>query len=88
MARLLTILRGWLGNFDPHTSLQLFHNSKDPQLGGAIDTYCRFSVFFGTGLDKRVAYSAVYKGLEVAATWFVAHVLLDLLDGAEQDETV
>jgi glycine/D-amino acid oxidase-like deaminating enzyme len=49
--------------------------------GGAIDTCSRFSVFFGTAFDGRVAYATGYTGLGVAATRFGARVALDLVDG-------
>ncbi len=46
---------------------------------GAIDTCTRFSPFFGTIFDKKVAYSTGYTGLGVAATRFGAQVTNDLL---------
>ena len=55
--------------------------------GGAIDTSGRFSVFFGTALDGRVAYAVGYTGLGVGATRFGARVALDLLDGRETEAT-
>jgi glycine/D-amino acid oxidase-like deaminating enzyme len=55
--------------------------------GGAIDTCSRFSVFFGTALDGRVAYATGYTGLGVASTRFGARVALDLLDGRETEAT-
>ena len=55
--------------------------------GGAIDTCSRFSVFFGTAHDGRVAYAAGYTGLGVAATRFGARVALDLLDGRTTEAT-
>ena len=55
--------------------------------GGAIDTSSRFSVFFGTALDGRVAYAVGYTGLGVGATRFGARVALDLLDGRETEAT-
>jgi glycine/D-amino acid oxidase-like deaminating enzyme len=55
--------------------------------GGAIDTCSRFSVFFGTALDRRVAYAVGYTGLGVGATRFGARVALDLLDGRETEAT-
>jgi glycine/D-amino acid oxidase-like deaminating enzyme len=55
--------------------------------GGAIDTCSRFSVFFGTAHDGRVAYAAGYTGLGVAASRFGARVALDLLDGRETEAT-
>jgi glycine/D-amino acid oxidase-like deaminating enzyme len=55
--------------------------------GGAIDTCSRFSVFFGTALEGRVAYAAGYTGLGVCASRFGAEVALDLVDGRETDAT-
>jgi len=55
--------------------------------GGAIDTCSRFSAFWGTAYDKRVAYVAGYTGLGVGATRFGAQVMLDLLDGADNERT-
>lgn len=55
--------------------------------GGAIDTCSRFSVFFGTALDGRVAYAAGYTGLGVVSTRFGARVALDLVDGRDTDAT-
>ena len=55
--------------------------------GGAIDTCSRFSAFFGTARDGRVAYSVGFTGLGVGATRFGAAVMLDLLDGQETERT-
>ena len=55
--------------------------------GGAIDTCSRFSVFFGTAHDGRVAYAAGYTGLGVAASRFGARVALDLVDGRDTEVT-
>jgi glycine/D-amino acid oxidase-like deaminating enzyme len=55
--------------------------------GGAIDTCSRFSVFFGTSHQGRVAYAAGYTGLGVAATRFGARAALDLVDGAQTEVT-
>ena len=55
--------------------------------GGAIDTCSRFSAFFGTARDGRVAYAAGYTGLGVGATRFGANVMLDLLDGRDTERT-
>ncbi len=49
--------------------------------GGAIDTCSRFSAFWGTALQGRVAYSVGYTGLGVGASRFGAQVMLDLLSG-------
>ena len=55
--------------------------------GGVIDTCTRFSPFFGTAYDGRVAYALGYTGLGVAATRFGAEVMLDLLSGEETERT-
>ena len=55
--------------------------------GGAIDTCSRFSAFFGTARDGKVAYAAGFTGLGVGATRFGAAVMLDLLDGADTERT-
>jgi glycine/D-amino acid oxidase-like deaminating enzyme len=55
--------------------------------GGAIDTCSRFSAFFGTARDSRVAYAAGFTGLGVGATRFGAAVMLDLLDGRDTERT-
>ncbi len=55
--------------------------------GGAIDTCSRFSAFWGTALDGRVAYSVGYTGLGVGATRFGAQVMLDLLAGRQTERT-
>lgn len=55
--------------------------------GGAIDTCSRFSAFYGTARDGRVAYAAGYTGLGVGATRFGASVMLDLLDGRDTERT-
>ena len=44
---------------------------------GAIDTCSRFSAFFATAHQSRVAYAAGFTGLGVAATRFAAEVMLD-----------
>lgn len=50
--------------------------------GGAIDTCSRFSAFFGSAHQGKVAYAAGYTGLGVGATRFGAEVMLDLLEGS------
>ncbi|MFD5077044.1 NAD(P)/FAD-dependent oxidoreductase [Streptomyces sp. NPDC058371] len=55
--------------------------------GGAIDTCSRFSAFFGTAHQGRVAYAAGYTGLGVGATRFGADVMLDLLAGERTERT-
>jgi glycine/D-amino acid oxidase-like deaminating enzyme len=55
--------------------------------GGAIDTCSRFSVFFDTALDGRVACALGYTGLGVVASRFGASVALDLVDGVDSEAT-
>ena len=55
--------------------------------GGAIDTCTRFSPFWGTSHNHKVAYVLGYTGLGVASTRFGAATMLDLLDGQETDRT-
>lgn len=50
---------------------------------GAIDTCSRFSAFFATAHQRRVAYAAGFTGLGVAATRFAAEVMLDQLEGLQ-----
>ena len=54
---------------------------------GAIDTCTRFCAFYGVARSGRVAYSAGFTGLGVAATRFAADVMLDLLDGEPTERT-
>jgi glycine/D-amino acid oxidase-like deaminating enzyme len=55
--------------------------------GGAIDTCSRFSCFFDTSHDGRVAFVGGYTGLGVGASRFGAAVALDLLDGRRTEAT-
>ena len=55
--------------------------------GGVIDTCSRFSGFFGTAHDGRLAYAIGYTGLGVGATRFGANVMLDLLGGERTERT-
>jgi glycine/D-amino acid oxidase-like deaminating enzyme len=55
--------------------------------GGAIDTCSRFSPFWGKAFRGRVAYVMGYTGLGVASTRFGAQVMLDLLDGVDNERT-
>lgn len=55
--------------------------------GGAIDTCSRFSPFWGKAFRGRVAYVMGYTGLGVASTRFGAQVMLDLLDGIDNERT-
>jgi glycine/D-amino acid oxidase-like deaminating enzyme len=55
--------------------------------GGVIDMSTQLVAFHGTAKGGRVAYSAGYTGLGVAATRFGAEVMLDLLEGRETERT-
>lgn len=55
--------------------------------GGMIDTCSRFFSYFSLSHNGRVAYTAGFTGLGVAATRFAADVMLDLLDGEETERT-
>jgi len=55
--------------------------------GGVIDTCSRYSVFFGTAFDGRLAYAVGYTGLGVGATRFGALTALDLVDGLDTERT-
>ncbi|MCX6441296.1 MAG: FAD-dependent oxidoreductase [Actinobacteria bacterium] len=55
--------------------------------GGAIDTCSRFSPFWGAAYGGRVAYVLGYTGLGVGSTRFGAQVMLDLLDGKDNERT-
>ena len=55
--------------------------------GGAIDTCSRFCAFWGMALDGRLAYAVGYTGLGVGASRFGAQVILDLLNGVDNERT-
>jgi len=55
--------------------------------GGAIDTCSRFTQFWGKAHLGRVAYVMGYTGLGVGASRFGAQVMLDLLDGEDNERT-
>lgn len=55
--------------------------------GGAIDTSSRFNAFWGMAHAGRTAYVLGYTGLGVGASRFGAQVMLDLLDGKENERT-
>lgn len=54
---------------------------------GVIDTCSRFSAFFAQAHGGRVAYSAGFTGLGVAATRFAANVMLDQLASLRTERT-
>lgn len=54
---------------------------------GAIDTCSRFSAFWGTAYDGRLAYSLGFTGLGVGASRFGAQVMLDMLRGESTERT-
>jgi glycine/D-amino acid oxidase-like deaminating enzyme len=55
--------------------------------GGAIDTCSRFTQFWGQAYRGKVAYVMGYTGLGVGASRFGAQVMLDLLDGEDNERT-
>jgi glycine/D-amino acid oxidase-like deaminating enzyme len=55
--------------------------------GGAIDTCTRFSPFWGTSHNGKVAYVLGFTGLGVGSTRFGAATMLDLLDGLDTERT-
>ena len=55
--------------------------------GGAIDTCSRYSPFWGRAYRGRVAYVLGFTGLGVGSTRFGAQVMLDLLDGVDNERT-
>ena len=55
--------------------------------GGAIDTCTRFTQFWGRAHRGRVAYVMGYTGLGVGSSRFGAQVMLDLLDGVDNERT-
>jgi glycine/D-amino acid oxidase-like deaminating enzyme len=55
--------------------------------GGVIDTCSRFTAFWGRAYGGRLAYAVGYTGLGVGASRFGARVMLDLLDGADNERT-
>jgi glycine/D-amino acid oxidase-like deaminating enzyme len=55
--------------------------------GGAIDTCSRFTAFWGTEAQGKVAYVAGFTGLGVGASRFAGQTLLDLLDGHDTTRT-
>ena len=55
--------------------------------GGAIDTCSRFNAFWGQAFDGKLAYAVGYTGLGVGASRFGAQVMLDLLNGADNERT-
>ena len=57
------------------------------QWAGAIDTSTQFTAFFGTARDRRIAYAAGFTGLGVGSTRFAGEVMLDLLDGVQNERT-
>ncbi|SDG58712.1 Glycine/D-amino acid oxidase [Sinosporangium album] len=55
--------------------------------GGVIDTCSRFSAFYGTAHEGRLAYAVGYTGMGVGPTRFGANVMLDLLSGEPTERT-
>jgi glycine/D-amino acid oxidase-like deaminating enzyme len=76
------LAEAFLETFPQLTGIKFTHG-----WGGAIDTCSRFSPFWGTAYSGRVAYVLGYTGLGVGSTRFGAQVMLDLLDGVENERT-
>ena len=83
-------------NADTYATLASHFLKTFPQLagikfthawGGAIDTCTRFSPFWGTSHQGKVAYVLGFTGLGVASTRFGAATMLDLLDRLDTDRT-
>jgi len=55
--------------------------------GGAIDTCSRFSSFWGKAYKGRLVYAVGYTGLGVGASRFGAQVMLDLINGEDNERT-
>lgn len=55
--------------------------------GGVIDTSSRYTAFWDTVMNNKVAYSLGYTGLGVGASRFGANVMLDLLSGEKTERT-
>ncbi len=55
--------------------------------GGVIDTSSRYTAFWDTAMNGKVAYSLGYTGLGVGASRFGANVMLDLLNGEKTERT-
>jgi glycine/D-amino acid oxidase-like deaminating enzyme len=77
-----TLAAHFLETFPQLAGIQFTH-----AWGGAIDTCTRFSPFWGTSHQGKVAYVLGYTGLGVGSTRFGANVMLDLLDGEETERT-
>jgi glycine/D-amino acid oxidase-like deaminating enzyme len=77
-----TLAANFLKTFPQLTGIRFSH-----AWGGAIDTCTRFSPFWGTSHNKRVAYVLGFTGLGVASTRFGAATMLDLLDGQDTERT-
>ena len=55
--------------------------------GGAIDTCSRFTAFWGTEAEGKIAYVSGFTGLGVGASRFAAQVTLDVLDDHDTART-
>ncbi|WP_109510486.1 NAD(P)/FAD-dependent oxidoreductase [Nocardioides speluncae] len=55
--------------------------------GGAIDACSRFTAFWGQAYGGRLAYAVGYTGLGVGSSRFGARVMLDLVDGVDNERT-
>ena len=77
-----TLARHFFTTFPQLAGLRFSH-----RWAGVIDTCSRFCAFHATAHQGRVAYSAGFTGLGVAATRFAANVMLDQLAGETTERT-
>ena len=76
------LAQGFLATFPQLKGIKFTHG-----WGGAIDTCSRFSPFWGKAYRGRVVYVMGFTGLGVGSTRFGAQVMLDLLDGVDNERT-
>ena len=76
------LAQGFLATFPQLKGIKFTHG-----WGGAIDTCSRFSPFWGSAHRGRVVYVMGFTGLGVGSTRFGAQVMLDLLDGVDNERT-
>lgn len=72
----------FFSTFPPLKGIQFTH-----RWGGMIDMSTQLVAFHGATKDRRIAYSAGYTGLGVAATRFGAETMLDFIEHRDTDRT-
>ncbi|MBI5159951.1 MAG: FAD-dependent oxidoreductase [Micrococcales bacterium] len=77
-----TLARHFFTTFPQLEGLRFTH-----RWAGVIDTSTRFSAFFGTAREGRVAYAAGFTGLGLGVSRFAGETVLDLLDGEPTERT-